>query len=78
MKNDTVIAELSPARAMLLVDVLRRLKILERRLVSLPMATINATRHADRLTIANSLESIRLDIDGMIGDVDAALYGEDA
>lgn len=54
-------------RDILLVDALQRLKRVERRLIGSHNAAINATKNADRLVLANGLDSLRMDVDSIIG-----------
>jgi hypothetical protein len=57
-------------QTILLTDALKRLKRIERRLIGSNSAALNATKNADRLVLANDLDSIRLDIDHVIGSLE--------
>lgn len=57
-------------RDLLLLDARRRLSVLERRLIGLNSGILNATKQADRLSLAASVDSLRLDVDHILGLVE--------
>ena len=53
-------------QTLLIRDALRLARRVERRLIGMHSGILNATRNADRLVLANEVDSLRLDLDTIV------------